>query len=256
VKEYYLFGWINGADYACGDDFINMGEYKFTNGTLTATFEMDSYIAVKEKDNLAWYMSQSYIQEKSGVFYSTETGAAEKMFVPGGVELIFTLTENEDGTLTLSYKEAPKLQTLSGKVTSSSKVSGDVTMELWIDGDMVPAYTTTTSNGSYTFKDVVIGDYILTVSKNNHLTREYALTLGEQPLTQDVKICLKGDVTGDGQINVGDVARLYAHIKGGTKLTDEYVLLCANANGGSLNIGDVATIYAHVKGSKMLFDLA
>ena len=44
LKEtYYLVGWINGADYGCEGDYTNMGEYKFVNGKLTATFTKDSY---------------------------------------------------------------------------------------------------------------------------------------------------------------------------------------------------------------------
>ena len=252
-KEYYLFGWINGKDYACNDDFLNMGEYKFVDGMLTATFETDSYIAIKEKDNLVWYMSQSYIQDTTGTFYDTDTGTEEKMFVPGGVELIFYLKENEDYSLTLSYEIASSRQNISGKVTSSALVQEETVLELWIDGDVVPAFTTTTTDGTYSFQRVPVGEYILIVSKKNHVTREYFLTLEEAPLVQDVKICLMGDVNGDGQINIGDAARLYAYSRGKNPLTDEYVLQCANVNGGGLNIGDVAAIYSHVKGSKKLF---
>ncbi|MBQ7346083.1 MAG: hypothetical protein IJW45_08505, partial [Oscillospiraceae bacterium] len=101
--DYYLFGYINGANYACEEDYENMGIYQFVDGKLVATFESDSYVAVKTTDNLVWYMAQSYVQEQTATLYDTNTGAAEKMFVPGGVEVTFTLTENEDGTLTLSY---------------------------------------------------------------------------------------------------------------------------------------------------------
>jgi hypothetical protein len=56
-----------------------------------------------------------------------------------------------------------------------------------------------------------------------------------------------GDITGDGKLNIGDVARIYAHIKGGTKLTD-YALACADMNGdGKINIGDTGRAYAILK---------
>jgi hypothetical protein len=251
--DYFLFGYINGKDYACGDDFTNMGEYKFVNGTLIATFETESYVAVKEEDNKAWYMSTSYIQEKSGEFYNTDTGANEKMWVPGGVELIFHLTKNEDGSLTLSYEEAAKLQTISGKVTSAAQTEGDVIIELWLDGDMVPSYTTVVTDGSYRFDSVPVGDYILMASKPAHVGREYVFTLEEKPMTLDVKLCPIGDATGDGRVNAGDVAKLFAYIKSGSPLKDEYAEACANANGGKLNIGDVSRIYAHVTGKNPLF---
>ncbi|MBQ3215333.1 MAG: hypothetical protein IJB11_04355, partial [Oscillospiraceae bacterium] len=101
--DYYLVGWINGSDYGCEGDYENMGQYKFVDGILTATFESDSYVFIKTTNNLHWFMFESYCNTTSGTLYNTTTGTSEKMFVPGGVELVFTLVENEDGSLTLSY---------------------------------------------------------------------------------------------------------------------------------------------------------
>ena len=100
---YYFFGYINGEDYAFEADWENLGIYKFVDGQLTATFETDSYIGIKTGDNLQWYMTQSFVTDTWATFYNTSTGVYEKMYVPGGVELTFTLTENPDGSLTLSY---------------------------------------------------------------------------------------------------------------------------------------------------------
>ena len=104
AQTYYLFGFINGANYACEEDRENLGEYKFENGKLVATFASDSYIAVKTGDNLDWYMFPSYTNEKSGTLYKTSYGAMEKMLVPGGVELTFTLEITGNDSLTLSYE--------------------------------------------------------------------------------------------------------------------------------------------------------
>ena len=103
---YYLFGYINGADYGCGDDWENLGEYKFVGDQLTATFEQDSYIGIKTGDNGSWYMTESFVDGKTGTFYDTATGVYEKMFVPGGVSVTFTLVKNADGSLKLSYTTA------------------------------------------------------------------------------------------------------------------------------------------------------
>ena len=174
VINYYLFGYINGKNYACEDDYQNMGEYRFVNGKLTATFQQDSYIAVKEEDNAAWYMTKAYVQTNSGTFYNTDLGSAEKMFVPGGVELVFTLTENDDGSLTVSYEEAK----------------------------------------------------------------------------EDI---LKGDVTGEGKINIMDVVKLYAHVKGVSTITDQQTLLRSDVTGdGKINIMDVVKLYGYVKGTVSL----
>ena len=103
TKDYYLFGFINGANYACEEDEANMGSYKFVDGKLTATFTEDSYVAIKTTNNANWYMAQSYISTTSGTFYDVSTGTTEKMYVPGNVEVYFTLTVNSDGSLGLSY---------------------------------------------------------------------------------------------------------------------------------------------------------
>ena len=106
AKDYYLIGYINGADYGCEGDYANMGNYKFVNGKLTATFTEDSYVFLKTTGNADWYMTKSYVTGTTGTFYNTSTGSSEKMKVPGGVEVTFTLTENADGSLTLSYTTA------------------------------------------------------------------------------------------------------------------------------------------------------
>ena len=100
---YYLVGWINGADYGCEADWENAGIYKFVNGNLVATFEQDSYVFLKTGDNNNWYMTDTYVSGSTGVFKNTNAGASEKMYVPGGVEVTFTLVVNADGTMTLSY---------------------------------------------------------------------------------------------------------------------------------------------------------
>ena len=103
VASYYLVGFINGANYGCEDDHANVGEFKFVNGKLTATFSQDSYVFLKTGDNANWYMAQTYCSDTTCNFFNTSTGAGEKMFVPGNVAITFTLTENADGSLTLSY---------------------------------------------------------------------------------------------------------------------------------------------------------
>ena len=103
--DYYLIGYINGADYGCEGDYANLGDYKFVNGQLVVTFDCDSYVFIKTGDNAKWYMFQSYVTETTGTLYNTNTGTAEKMYVPGGVEITFNLTVNAD-SLTLSYTTA------------------------------------------------------------------------------------------------------------------------------------------------------
>ena len=100
--DYYLIGYINGADYGDKDDYANLGDYKFVDGSLVATFEVNSYVAIKTGDLSKWYFAEAYAGE-SPVTLEADKNFGEKLFVPGGVEVTFTLVENADGSLTLSY---------------------------------------------------------------------------------------------------------------------------------------------------------
>ena len=104
--DYYLIGYINGKDYGCESDSANMGEYKFVDGKLTATFASDSYVFIKTTNNANWYMTDGWLgtETTTATFYNTTLDIEHnKLFVPGGVEVTFTLVVNEDDTLTLSY---------------------------------------------------------------------------------------------------------------------------------------------------------
>ena len=100
--DYYLVGYINGADYGCESDYANAGIYKFVDGKLSAKFTNDSYVFVKSVnlngENIGWYLTQSYETGKEATFVS---GGHEKMFIPGNTDIIFTLTVNENGSLHL-----------------------------------------------------------------------------------------------------------------------------------------------------------
>ena len=151
---------------------------------------------------------------------------------------------------TLDSVGAPVVgMTVSGAVVTGA--DGDTTIELLNGEEVVATVTASGKEGTYSIENVAAGTYTLKVSKLNHVTREYTVTV-DADLTQDVKIHLVGDVDGNGKINVGDVSKINSHIKSGT-LTDEYMILCANVNGGKLNMGDVSTLYAHIKGTKKLY---
>lgn len=142
---------------------------------------------------------------------------------------------------------------LSGSVTSYLDTAGSVTLELYGPSSQTPDYVTGTTTGSYRFAAVAVGSYTLVARKANHGTRVYSVTLSGNDRTVDVKLCPIGDVTGDGKVNIMDVAKLYAHVKG-TPITDEYALTCGDTTGdGKYNIMDVAKLYAHVKGVNKLY---
>ncbi len=107
---YYLVGFINGKDYGIGEDIRTLGKYKFEAGVLKLTFESDSYVIVKTQDNTL-YMTNGYQGDNAtmALLYKSDAvgDKADKLFVPGNREVTFTLVDNGNETITLSYTLAP-----------------------------------------------------------------------------------------------------------------------------------------------------
>ena len=105
-------------------------------------------------------------------------------------------------------------------------------------------------SGTYTFKQVLPGEYQLTFSVEGYVTRTYTVTVTDGDVTLDAVLNLQGDVSGDGKINLGDAARIYAHVRG-SKLLADYTLCCADYSAdGTVNVGDAAKLYAFIRSEK------
>ena len=130
--EYYLVGYLNNADYTGTD-------YKFEDGKLEVTFTADSYVYIRtgSGDN---YMFSAYCQDTTGIL---STSGNEKMFVPGNTELVFTLEENQDGTLQLSYEtaqqEGVEVEYTATFHFADQKGWGSVNLYSWLDSGTVTA---------------------------------------------------------------------------------------------------------------------
>ncbi len=141
--DYYLFGYIDGANYGCEEDYENLGEYHFVNGQVTATFSQTSYVAVKTADNSNWFMTDGYQGKVESVILENTTGLgvdADKLIVPAGT-VTFTLVENGDGTLTLSYEsdgeftdDTTPTPTTPAPTTTPGSLTGDYYLFGYIDG--------------------------------------------------------------------------------------------------------------------------
>ena len=150
---------------------------------------------------------------------------------------------------------APATYTVSGTATSFNSDTDNVTIQLILKGYSEAAYETIVKGNSatYSIANVAPGTYTMKVMKKNHVAREYTVTVGSSNVVQDVKICLLGDVTGDGKVNTKDWARLKAHVNETSNLTG-YELACGDVNGDSkVNIKDWARLKAHVNESNPLW---
>lgn len=67
-----------------------------------------------------------------------------------------------------------------------------------------------------------------------------------------VLLVLKGDVSGDGRVNMGDVAKLFATVTHKSQLNSEELFMTDVTNDGRINMGDVSRQYAHIRGSALL----
>ena len=122
-------------------------------------------------------------------------------------------------TLTVGYT-VPVASGVRGQVVSFHDGS-DVTVSLFADGSAQPQYTVAVpagekSGGKYTavydIPEVAAGTYTVQVSKKNHVTREYTVTVGGDTKTQNAEIWLRGDVNGDGKVNKDDAIHLLKHV--------------------------------------------
>lgn len=168
------------------------------------------------------------------------------------------VNDNFTSPVALSEPAAPTGFTLSGTATSyktTQTASDAVTLTLTgSDNNFTSTITVTASNydsknsaaTAFTFENVPEGNYALTVSKDNHVTREYTVSVSANT-TQDVKICPIGDVSNDGKISNVDYARANSHFSGVSTLTG-YNLQCGDvvkADGVIANV-DLARINSHI----------
>ncbi len=127
--DYYLCGYINGANYGVEEDYKNLGEYHFVDGTLTTSFTGVTWVGVKTADNSNWY----FYDGKTGCTETTATlerDKSEKMFIPAGVEVTLTLVVNADGTVTLSYETGePITEPVTEEPTTQAPTTAEPTTQ-------------------------------------------------------------------------------------------------------------------------------
>lgn len=173
-------------------------------------------------------------------------------------------------TLTVGYT-VPVASGVRGQVTSFMN-DGDVTVSLFADGSAQPQYTVAVpagekSGGKYTavydIPEVAAGTYTMKVMKQNHVTREYTVTVGSSNVVQDVEIWLLGDVTGDGVVDISDATQIKRKYNGKTSIfgsadaeTETYRLIVANvySSDDSIDITDAAQIKRYYNGKSSIFD--
>ena len=131
--------------------------------------------------------------------------------------------------------------TVSGTVTSFGEATEPVTIRLLENGAELDKVTST--DGKYSFSSVSPGTYTIEVSKLNHATRNYEITVEHENIAMDLKIHLLGDVNGDDSVDSDDAIYLLYY----TLLPDDYPInQSGDFNGdGEVNSDDAIYLLYH-----------
>ena len=182
--------------------------------------------------------------------FTAPDGKQFKAWSVGGVEKAagdkITVTANT--TATAVWENVPVVTyTVSGTATSFGSDTDNVIPQLIAEGYSEADYEVFVKGNTaeYSIEGVSAGTYTMKVMKNNHVTREYTVTVGAENVTQDVKIHLKGDTNGDGKVSVADARSMLVAIAGGN--ADNQYIAIADLNGdGKLSIADARSLLVKI----------
>lgn len=103
-----------------------------------------------------------------------------------------------------------------------------------------------------TFKRIISG-IVAVVTTCSMAISVLAYPLGNDSITTSENNAVSmGDINGDGKINVADISKLAAYIKGIKTLTEEQQQSADLNNDGKINVADISSLAAHVKGLRTI----
>lgn len=139
-----------------------------------------------------------YIDQKSGLGNFT---IYPKQLTTGTYYVVVANTEAKT-VATIDYKAAGV--PVSGTVTSYGDAEQTVTVSLLNGENVVDTRTGTGKSVAYSFESVAEGTYTLLVEKSGHAPYTKEITVGAEPVTENVTLYLYGDVNGDGSTKNND----------------------------------------------------
>ena len=177
----------------------------------------------------------------------------------GGVKI--TSGTGGDGTVSGGATPGASLSVaVSGSYSSYLEDGDRLTIQLFRSGSEEAAYAFTNkdasaNSGAWSIEGVTPGSYTVKVSKNNHVTREYALTVDSDGAKLDVEVWLIGDVTGDGLVNFSDYSKVLSQSKKpNSQILTDYAFLCGDVNAdGAINFSDYSKVLSQAKGNGSLW---
>ena len=140
-------------------------------GTFTVEVQHNEVLAARQPSlSLPCSYAAAEITNPDGKVQPGEVadGAVQFKVAMGG---IYTITKKAPSSATV--------YTISGRITTADAGKADIVL-LDKNGANVPGITITVDVDSYTITNVPAGEYILRVSREKHVTRDYPVSVGLQ----------------------------------------------------------------------------
>ena len=139
---------------------------------------------------------------------------------------------------------------VGGVVVTCGFETDEVTLVLTRKGEDTPCNTLKLigNRTEYCFSDVTPGDYVITVSKNNHMSQPFEFSVvDEEKITQNLEIYAFGDVNNDSAVNILDYTAILNHVKMVKSIDSEHLVYADINKDGRISVSDYAQLLRHVK---------
>ena len=250
AKAQYDYAWITAA-FNNNTNTSNPNTLAMPQDEVFVTFQVKALGDVEDTTE-AIFISPDWTKTatvKAGTFtmgYSdTEVNTKPLTYVTTG------MTYNVE---TIAMEGVDFTGTVETFKTSTDEGEELTTIELLVDGEV--KYSTTVAGvgvQNFTIEGVEAGAYVVRVSKKDHVTREYEITVEDEAIEEELKIHLKGDVDGNGRLMVTDYNAILKHVKK-TSTLDGYAFACADIDGnGRIMVTDYNGVLKHVKKTSLLW---
>lgn len=218
--EYLFYAYFNKTDTRIKEDHVitetayalpvcnsEAADYFTVNGGKMATFDAATVGTMLKNNGLT---ARVYVTGDKTAFIEAFKTNIRTVATQAGVSGKFSYGYASLGREYILTILSLGGYTVSGTATGFCNDIDDVTIQLIKSGTANVAYKTTVKgkSASYSITGVAAGTYTMKVMKQNHVTREYIVTVGSSNVTQDVTVYPMGDVNGDGAVDILDLIRL------------------------------------------------
>ena len=227
AKIYYLFGWYNYSNMV-----ETIKQVCINNDIELIDFNQEMHYAKRYQS----YVGARYINSSFDYDYVANSGVGTHPGDYGFTTIADTVIKRlkeyyapTKANEVTSYSYEIKNKTVYAKPTTLTFNKKEFINNLNINGD----YEIYNDNTKVTTNDIGTG-YEIRVGDNSY------------------KIVVLGDLTGDGLIEIGDVAAIYNHYRGRKTLPTKFVEAGKLTGSDNIELGDISKLYNFYRGRKGL----